>query len=108
MQRQIQVWLWPGGNLMMKRSGWLVRGLVALAPLCAAGRLSAADLGFYIVMDGTSNSVDVSMSDFNYATWNTVAVLAGIEDQPVNVGLDMKSKNYNITVGYQLGSYFAV
>jgi opacity protein-like surface antigen len=93
---------------MMKRSGWLVRSLVALAPLCAAERASTADLGFYIVMDGTSNTVDISMADFNYATWNTVGVLAGIEDQPIDVGLDMKSKNYNITVGYQLGSYFAI
>jgi opacity protein-like surface antigen len=95
---------------MKKLSEWCPRSVLVLALLCAAGSASAADLGFYVVMDGTTNSADVRLSDFNNATWNTLYALSsgGVADPPTDVGKDTKVRGYNITVGYQLGSYFAI
>jgi opacity protein-like surface antigen len=95
---------------MKKMPRWYPPGLVALVLLCAIGSASAADLGFYVVLDGAANSADVRVSDFNNATLNTLYVASGggVTDPPTDVSRDTKGRGYNITVGYQLGSYFAV
>lgn len=93
---------------MNKLRGCRRRALVALGLLCAAGGASAADLGFYVVLDGAANSTDVSFADFNRATFNTIAQLGGGLDEPFNDARDTSSRGYDITVGYQLGSYFAI
>jgi hypothetical protein len=93
---------------MNKQPGWCVRALVALGLLSGAGGACAADLGFYVVLDGATNSAGVSLSDFNYATFNTFSALGGVNDEPFSVGRDTRSRGYGVTVGYQLGSYFAI
>src|SRR5262245_26146241 len=87
---------------MKKQPGWCTRALAALL-LGAAGGASAADLGFYVVLDGAATSADVSATDFNDA------ISIRLERSGVlNAARDTSAKGYNITVGYQLGSYFAV
>jgi opacity protein-like surface antigen len=90
---------------MNKLSHWCVRGLAPLALACLAGGASAADLGFYVVIDGTSTSADTPASEFK----SQIAIFVGAPDDSVStVRLDSKEKRYSMTVGYQLGSYFAV
>jgi len=87
---------------MKKQPGWCSWSLAALL-LGAGGSARAADLGFYVVLDGASTSADLSLVDFNEAA-------ALLVDRPAVLGVtkDTKAKGYNITVGYQLGSYFAI
>ncbi len=90
---------------MKKLSGWCARGLAAMALLAAAGGASAADLGFYVVVDGTATSADIPASYFQ----NQIALFIDAPDEAVSTArLDTKAKRYSMTVGYQLGSYFAV
>jgi opacity protein-like surface antigen len=88
---------------MNKQPVWCIRGLAALVLLCAAGGTSAADLGFYVVLDGASTSMDASLQDFT-----EVVAIIGDRSTVLGSAKDTKSKGYNVTVGYQLGSYFAV
>ncbi len=90
---------------MTKLSGWCMRGLATMALVAAAGGASAADLGFYVVVDGTSTSVDTPVSRFQ----SQIALFWDVPVESVaSVRLDDKAKRYSMTVGYQLGSYFAV
>lgn len=90
---------------MTKLPRWCVRGLATMALVAAAGGASAADLGFYVVIDGTANSADTPVSRFQ-------SQIAAFWEWPVetvtNVRLDSKQKRYAMTVGYQLGTYFAI
>jgi hypothetical protein len=52
---------------MNKQPGWCSRSLAALLLLGAAGGARAADLGFYVVLDGASTTADFSLADFNEA-----------------------------------------
>jgi opacity protein-like surface antigen len=88
---------------MKQGPGWCTHGLAAWALLCAAGGASAADLGFYVVLDSAATSANVSMEDFHYATYNNF-----YPSEPMDFAKDTKARGYNITVGYQLGSYFAI
>jgi opacity protein-like surface antigen len=88
---------------MDMQPGWCKRALAAVLLLGAAGGASAADLGFYVVLDGANTSTSVAMEDFNYAIQNLA-----YPSVPLDVAKDTSAKGYNITVGYQLGSYFAI
>lgn len=88
---------------MDKQPDWCTRALAAILLLGAAGGTSAADLGFYVVLDGATTSTGVTMQDFNYAVFNLA-----YPSEPLDSARDNKSNGYNITVGYQLGSYFAI
>lgn len=93
---------------MKKLSDWRPRSLaVAALLLCVAGGASAADLGFYLVIDRAANTAKVSATDLNIATTDTLYALYGAP-QPVDTRVDMKANGYTFTVGYQLGSYFAI
>jgi opacity protein-like surface antigen len=90
---------------MKKLSAWCVRGLTTTLLLAATGAASAADLGFYVVVDGTSNKAHIPASYFQ----SQIAIFL---DQPVEsvatTRVDVRAKRYSMTVGYQLGTYFAV
>jgi hypothetical protein len=88
---------------MNKQAGWRARALAALLLLGAAGGTCAADLGFYVVVEGASTSADFSLADFNEAT--TLLLDPSVV---LGVAKDTKARGYNFTVGYQLGSYFAI
>ncbi len=87
---------------MRKLSGWRLRGAAALVLLGATASASAADLGFYAVVDGAYNIAHISLSQFHSE------VAAAIGDEVADTAVDTRVKGFNLTVGYQLGSYFGV
>jgi opacity protein-like surface antigen len=90
---------------MNKLFHWCVRGLATMAFACVAGGASAADLGFYVVIDGTATKAETTASEFE--SWIAAYVVA--PDNVVSTArLDSKEKRYSMTVGYQLGTYFAI
>lgn len=91
----------------MKKLSRCANGLATLLLLYASSNASAADLGFYVIVDGAANTVDVSPEGF---AAGLTSFWQQVDAGPVvtGVGQDTKSKGYNFTVGYQLGTYFAI
>lgn len=90
---------------MNKLTGWCVRGLAMLMLGGATAGVSAADLGFYVVADGAVTKADFPASDFH--PW--IELLTGsAEGSITDVRVNTSTKRFAMTVGYQLGTYFAL